>query len=406
MTEHHIIRLGHLGDGIADGPLFAPITLPGEVVTGRVDGQTLCDVRIVTPSDDRVAAPCRHFKSCGGCQLQHASDQFVANWKLGVVRSALDAHGLQTDIRPIITSPPQSRRRATFAAKRTKNGAMAGFYSRGSEVVIEVPNCKLVQPEVLAALPIAQKLAVVGTSRKAALAVTVTSSKYGLDVSVQHGKVLDGPLRQELAQLCDQLGLARLSWDTEVIAMRNPPYQQFGKAKVTPPPGAFLQATHAGEAALLAAVKEAVGDADRVADLFAGCGTFSLPLAETARVHAVESEAEMLTALDQGWRMAEGLKPVTTETRDLYRRPMLPDELAKVGAVVLDPPRAGAERQVAELIKAGVPRIAYVSCNPVTFARDIHGLVSSGYVLDWVQVVDQFRWSSHVELAACLTKEF
>jgi 23S rRNA (uracil1939-C5)-methyltransferase len=128
-------------------------------------------------------------------------------------------------------------------------------------------------------------------------------------------------------------------------------------------------------------------------------------LAETARVHAVESEAEMLSALDQGWRMAEGLKPVTTETRDLFRRPMLPDELAKTGAVVLDPPRAGAERQVAELIKAKVPRIAYVSCNPVTFARDAHVLVMAGYTLNWVQVVDQFRWSSHVELAACLTKE-
>jgi 23S rRNA (uracil1939-C5)-methyltransferase len=187
--------------------------------------------------------------------------------------------------------------------------------------------------------------------------------------------------------------------------MRNPPHQQFGRAQVTPPPGTFLQATHHGEATLLAAVKEAVGDADRVADLFAGCGTFSLPLTETARVHAVESEAEMLSALDQGWRMAEGLKPVTTETRDLFRRPMLPDELAKTGAVVLDPPRAGAERQVAELIKAKVPRIAYVSCNPVTFARDAHVLVMAGYTLNWVQVVDQFRWSSHVELAACLTKE-
>lgn len=406
MTEHHIIRLGHHGDGIADGPLFAPITLPGELVTGTVDGQILRDVRIITPSDDRVAAPCRHFKSCGGCQLQHASDQFVADWKLGVVRNALEAHGLETDIRPIVTSPPQSRRRATFAAKRTKNGAMAGFHGRGSDIVIEVPDCRLVQPEVLAALPIAQKLAIAGTSRKAALAVTVTSSKYGLDVSVHHGKALDGPLRQELAQLCDQLGLARLSWDAEVIAMRNPPYQQFGKAQVTPPPGAFLQATHHGEAALLAAVKEAVGDADRVADLFAGCGTFSLPLAETARVHAVESEAEMLAALDHGWRMAEGLKPVTTEARDLYRRPMLPDELAKTDAVVLDPPRAGAERQIAELIKSTAPRIAYVSCNPVTFARDAHALVASGYVLNWVQVVDQFRWSSHVELAACLTKEF
>ncbi len=404
MTTHKIIRLGHHGDGIAEGPLYAPITLPGEVVTGTVEGQALRDVRIVTPSEDRVSPPCKHFKSCGGCQLQHASDAFVANWKLDVVRHALEAHGLEADLRPVITSPAQSRRRATFTAKRTKSGAMAGFHGRASDVVIEVPGCQLVQPELLAALPVAEQLAIVGTSRKAALAVTMTTSKYGLDVSVLNGKPLDGPLQQELAQLCDQLGLARLAWDGDVIAMRNPPHQQFGRAKVTPPPGAFLQATHHGEAALLAAVKEAVGGAARIADLFAGCGTFSLPLAETARVHAVESEADMLAALDQGWRMAEGLKPVTTETRDLYRRPMLPDELAKVDAVVLDPPRAGAERQVAELIKAAVPRIAYVSCSPVTFARDAHALVAAGYTLDWIQVVDQFRWSSHIELAACLTK--
>ncbi len=405
MTEHTILRLGHHGDGIAEGPLFAPITLPGEVVTGRIDGQNLRDVRIVTPSDVRVAAPCRHFKSCGGCQLQHATDQFVADWKLGVVKSALEAHGLETEMRPIITSPPRSRRRATFAARRTKNGALAGFHGRASEVVIDVPDCKLVQPEVLAALPIAQRLAIAGTSRKAALAVTVTSSRYGLDISVQHGKPLDGPLRQELAQLCDQLGLARLSWDGEVIAMRNPPYQPFGKARVTPPPGAFLQATHHGEAALLDAVQQAVGDADHIADLFAGCGTFSLPLSETACVHAVEGEAEMLAALDHGWRMTEGLRPVTTEVRDLYRRPMLPDELAKMDAVVLDPPRAGAEGQITELIKTAVPRLAYVSCNPVTFARDAHVLVGAGYRLNWVQVVDQFRWSSHVELAAFLSRE-
>ena len=154
---------------------------------------------------------------------------------------------------------------------------------------------------------------------------------------------------------------------------------------------------------MLAAVKEAVAGADALADLFAGCGTFALPLAETARVHAVESVAEMMTALDHGWRMAEGLKPVTTETRDLFRRPLLPDEMRKLDAVVLDPPRAGAERQVAEIVTARVPQVAYVSCNPVTFARDALTMVNAGYTLNWVQVVDQFRWSSHVELAASLT---
>ena len=403
MTEYTIQRLGHLGDGIASGPLFAPMTLPGEVVTGTPDGQTLTDIRIVRPSENRVAPPCRHFKACGGCQLQHASDDFVAEFKLGVVKASLDAHEIETIFKPLQTSPAQSRRRATFAAKRTKKGAMAGFHGRGSDVVIEIPGCQLLDPAVLGALPIAEKLAVIGTSRKAPLAVTVTASRGGLDISVQNGKELDGPLRQELAHLCDSLGLARLTWDGEVIAMRTPPVQRFGAAKVTPPPGAFLQATPHGEAALITAVREAVGDARHVIDLFAGSGTFSLPLADRAEVHAVEGDAAMTAALDHGWRMSTGLKPVTTEARDLFRRPLLPDELAKTDAVVIDPPRAGAEAQIAEIVKAMPPVLAYVSCNPVTFARDAAVLIAAGYTLNWVQVVDQFRWSSHVELAAQFT---
>ncbi len=403
MTEFKINRLGHHGDGIADGPLFAALTLPGEVVSGVADGQTLNDIRIITPSSDRVSPPCRHFKACGGCKLQHAADDFVAGWKVDVVRSALDAHGLETELRSIHTSPDQSRRRATFAAKRTKKGAMAGFYGRASDVIVEVPDCQLLHPDLMKGLEVARTLALHGTSRKAALAVTVTLCDNGLDVAVQYGKPLDGPLRAILAGLCQSMSLTRLAWEDEVIAMETPPVQHFGRAAVVPPPGSFLQATHDGEAALLAAVKEAVGDATIIADLFSGSGTFALPLAENAHVHAVEGEAAMTTALDQGWRMAKGLKPVTTEARDLYRRPLLPDELEKLGAVVLDPPRAGAERQVAEIAKAKVPRIAYVSCNPVTFARDAQTLVAAGFTLDWLQVVDQFRWSSHVELAACLT---
>ncbi len=405
MTEYRIHRLGQHGDGIAEGPVFAPLTLPGELVTGTLVGQTLRDIRIVTPSDQRVAPPCRHFKTCGGCQLQHASDALVADWKVDVVRHALAAQGLETELRPIVTSPPQSRRRATLSARRTKKGAMAGFHGRASDVIVEIPGCQLLLPEVMAGLPVAEKLAQVGTSRKAALAATLTASENGLDVAVANGKPLDGPLRQELAALCDQTGIARLSWDGEVIAQRTPPYQCFGRADVVPPPGAFLQATAHGEAALLEAVREAVGEAAHIVDLFAGCGTFTLPLAESAAVHAVETEEGMLAALDHGWRMAKGLKPVTTKARDLYRRPLLPDELAKVDAVVLDPPRAGAEAQVAEIAASTVRRVAYVSCNPITFARDAAVLVQAGFTLDWVQTVDQFRWSSHVELAAQLTRQ-
>lgn len=403
MTTHHITRLGHQGDGIAEGPLFAPLTLPGEDVTGTTDGQALCDIRIITPSPARVTPPCRHFKSCGGCQLQHASDDFTARWKRKVVEAALAAHGISAEIGPVHTSPPNSRRRAVLAARRTKKGAMAGFHARGSETIIEIPDCHLLHPDLMAALPLAEDLAIEGTSRKAALAVSVTLSLGGLDVAVRGGKPLDGPLRIMLAGLSEKHDLARLAWDGEMVVTRLPPQQKFGPAVVTPPPGAFLQATAEGEAALLAETESILRDASCIVDLFAGCGTFALPLARRAPVHAVEGDAAMTEALDAGWRHSQGLKPVTTEARDLFRRPLLPDELACFDGTVIDPPRAGAEAQIAEIARARLPRLAYVSCNPVTFARDARHLLSQGYVMGPVRVVDQFRWSAHVELVAGFT---
>lgn len=392
------------GDGIAEGPVFAPLTLPGEVVTGTLNGTNLTDVKIFTPSDARVAPPCRHFKSCGGCQLQHGSDALVADWKTALIEQALAAQGLKTKIRPIVTSPAQSRRRATFAARRTKKGTMSGFHGRASGTVVEIPDCKLVESELLAARDICEALAELGGSRKATLAVTVTTSPRGLDVQASGGKPIDGPLRITLAGLCDSRGFARLTWEDEIIAQRAPPVQRFGNADVCPPPGAFMQATAHGEAELLKAVQESVEGAKRIVDLFAGCGTFTLPLAKDAEVFAVESDAQMLAAMDKGWRMAKGLKTVTHVARDLYRRPLLPDEFKKFDVVVIDPPRSGAEAQTAELVRSNINRIAYVSCNPVTFARDVAVLVAGGFTLDWVQPVDQFRWSAHVELAAQLTR--
>ncbi|WP_120633060.1 class I SAM-dependent RNA methyltransferase [Ruegeria sp. EL01] len=401
MTRQFTInRLGHQGDGIADGPIYAPRTLPGEVVSGTLLGQLLTDIRVDTPSDHRVKAPCRHYKACGGCQLQHASDAFVADWKVDIVRNALAAQGLEAHMRPIQTSPERSRRRATITVRRTKKGTLAGFHGRASDTITEIPDCHLLDPALIAAIPVAEALAVLGGSRKGTLAVTLTLSEGGLDVAVKGGKPLDGPLELALALATERHALARLSWDGEVIAMRHTPVQRFGDVAVVPPSGAFLQATKDGEQALLRAVLEATQGAKRVADLFAGSGTFSLPLSLGAEVHAVEGEAAMMQALDLGWRRAQGLKRVTTEARDLFRRPLMPDELKRFDAVVLDPPRAGAEAQVAELARARRPVVAYISCNPVTFARDAKSLVDVGYTLKWVQVVDQFRWSSHTELAA------
>jgi 23S rRNA (uracil1939-C5)-methyltransferase len=395
-----------LGDGIIQGPegsIFVAQTLPGEEVEGTVKGDSLADVRILTPSVHRVKPPCSHARTCGGCMMQHASDAFVADWKTTIVRTALAAQGLEADLRPIITSPPRSRRRATLAARRTKGGVLMGFHARASDVLVGVPECQLLHPDLIGAFPALEAIVKLGGSRSQEMDLAITRTSSGGDVAVTGGKPADSTQRMDLARLVEAFGLARLSWNGEVIAQRAQPMMRFGRANVPLPVGAFLQATAEGEAALLASVKGAVGPARRIIDLFAGIGTFGLPLAENAEIHAVEGDVAMLTALDKGFRMAEGIKRVTNDIRDLYRRPLEPDEFKGYDAVVIDPPRAGAEAQSYTLAKSKVPVIAAVSCNPATFARDAKILAQAGYKLNWVQVVDQFRWSPHVELAAQFT---
>ncbi|MGR3502137.1 class I SAM-dependent RNA methyltransferase [Pseudaestuariivita sp.] len=400
MTEITIQRLGHLGDGIAEGPIFAARTLPGEVVTGTLDGTRLEQPKIVTPSEDRVKAPCRHYASCGGCAVMHASDAFVAAWKRQIVVDALAAHRVKAEVLETQTSPVQSRRRATFSVRRTKAGALVGFHGRASETVLAVPECQLVTPGLRAAFPALEALGQLLCARKGEVAMTVTETESGLDVSAGPGKALDGPMRAALGQLAGQFGLARLTCDGELVAQAEPPRLAFDGIAVIPPAGAFLQATSHGEQALRRVVMDLTAGAKLIVDLFAGCGTFALPLARMAEVHGVEGDRAMTDALLAGWRGATGLKRVTAEARDLFRRPLMPDELKGFDAAVIDPPRAGAEAQVAELARSDVPVIAHVSCNPATFARDAATLIAAGFAMGPVHVVDQFRWSAHVEVVA------
>lgn len=396
-------RLGHHGDGIiatAAGPVFAPGLLPGEVAEGDLVGDRLSSIRILTPSTHRVKPPCPHARICGGCQMQHVSDPYVSAWKEGIVRTALTGQGLAAVFRPMQTSPPRSRRRATLAGRKTKGGALVGFHARASDVLIPVPQCHLLHPDLVTTFPGLAALVHLGASRSAEVQLTVTQSAAGADVSVTGGKALDAVQQMQMARLCETHGFARLTWNDKAVTLRAQPVQRFGRAVVTPPPGAFLQATAQGEAALVQAVSLAIGPAQRIADLFAGCGTFALALAERAEVLAVESDPAMTAALDKAARSTDGLRRVEVECRDLFRRPLEAEEFKGIGAVVIDPPRPGAEAQTRNLAGARVPVIASVSCNPATFARDARILVNAGYNLDWVQVIDQFRWSTHVELVA------
>ncbi|PTV93744.1 23S rRNA m(5)U-1939 methyltransferase [Rhodobacter aestuarii] len=404
---YEIERLSVHADGIAqgaEGRVHVAMALPGEVVDGTVEAGRIAAPSIVTASAERVKAPCPHYRACGGCVLQHASDSFVERWKAEVVENALAARGITAEVRAVETSPTLSRRRASFSGRRTKKGSLVGFHARASDTVVEVPNCQILRPELLATLPALNAATVLGASRKGEVSFALTLSEAGVEVAATGGKDMEPALFQDLARLAEEHDLARLSWNGETIAARRPALQSFGPARITPPPGAFLQATAEGEAALVAFVREATAGAHKIADLFAGCGTFTLPLALGAEVHAVEGEADMLAAMDKGWRAAQGLKKVSHEARDLFRRPLLPDEISRYDAVVLDPPRAGAEAQVGEIATSKLANLVYVSCNPVTFARDAERLLQAGFALDDVIVVDQFRWSAHIELAARFTR--
>lgn len=394
-------RLTQAGLGqLADGTMLERV-LPGEEVEKLPDGTA----RIITPVADRVKPPCRHFKSCGGCTMQHASDEFVAAWKTKIVERAMTARDLPFPFRTLHTSPANSRRRARLSGKRTKKGAMVGFHTKASDTLIDVPDCQLLVPAIVAGFPALEALTVIAASRKSEINLTVTDSLGGLDVLVETERELTGQLRIELAGVAEAQNLARLAWNDDVVVTRKAPEQEFGQARVAPPAGAFLQATREGEHALVSAVLETAKGKKRVVDLFSGAGTFALAIAGFAEVHAVESSEEMLETLDRGWRHAKGLKTVTTETRDLFRRPLEPDELKRFDLAVLDPPRAGADAQIATVCASALKTVAMVSCNPITFSRDAAALIAAGFTLEWIDIVDQFRWSPHVELVGLFTRK-
>ncbi|MDP0927088.1 class I SAM-dependent RNA methyltransferase [Paracoccus onubensis] len=402
MSLWHIDRLGHRGDGIAISEgrrALAALTLPGEEIEGDVQDGRIVSPRILTPSPDRVKPACRHYRSCGGCLLMHASEEFTSHWKTGVVEAALTAQGLEAPVTLTHVSPPRSRRRAVLSGRRTKKGALLGFHARASGIIVDLQECQVLHPAIMQALPILRRIVTAGASRSAELGMTVIHGPEGLDVAVAGGKPLDSALFHHLAQLGEAGDLARLDWDGQAIT-RRPPALPIGRSRLIPPPGAFLQATAEAEAALLAAVCRMTAGARKIVDLFAGCGTFTLPLAEAAQVHAVEGLAAPLGALDAAWRSAKGLQRVTTEIRDLARRPLQAGELRGFDAIVIDPPRNGAEAQAREIANSGVSRVAFIACDPVNFARDAKILTSGGYILSKVEVIDQFRWSPHVETVA------
>ena len=398
----HIEGLTRAGHGFLrhEGEtLTLAFSAPGDAVE-IIDGAEGRELRLAARiSALRQKPPCPAFGRCGGCRLQHIQDDFIASWKRDVVVQTLESAGLDGGVvEPTRTVSAASRRRAKFALQRTKNGHLIGFRGHASHNIVNGEACAILAPALREAMPLLAAIALTGAPRKRALAVTATLSETGLDVAIEDGKEPDLALRAALAAKAEEADLARLIWNGELIAERRPPVQQFGTARVTPPPGAFLQASPEMERIALDIITEALGTARQMADLFCGCGTFTLPLLARAAVTAHDSDPAMIAALDGGWRRGEGLKRLTATPRDLFRRPLLPEELKGFDAVVFDPPRAGADAQARELAASVVPLVIGISCNPASFARDAATLRDGGYTLERVVPIDQFRWSAHTEV--------
>lgn len=408
ILEVEIARLGAGGDGVADspaGPIYVPFTLPGErVVIARRPGEDRGDLLdVVAPSRDRVAPVCRYFGACGGCALQHMDSGAYLAWKRDQVAAALKARGLTAAIEPVLTVPLASRRRAALALGLGQEGPVLGYRRARSHDLIDVEACPVLVPAISDRLPrLKQALgSLLGGKREARVALTATET--GLDILLEGAR--PGPAAMAaFAAKTAALGVARLTVGADSIAPGASPELDLSGARVRLPPGAFLQASREAEAEMATLVREGVGKAKRIADLFAGLGTFTFALARNAAVDAYEADAAALAALGEAARRTPKLKPVRTFARDLFRAPLSVTELQAYGAVVFDPPRAGASAQAAQLAKSPVPALVAVSCNPGTLARDLRILVDGGYRITRVVPVDQFLFSPHIEVVAQLSR--
>jgi len=386
-----IVRIAARGDGVTANGRHVPFGVPGDLV---LDDGTLKE------GPGHQEPLCRHFPECGGCQLQHLTDEAYADYCQSRVGGALAQQSIETDIREPMLSPPRSRRRASLRALKAGGRALIGFNEASSNRIVDMRECHVLRPELFALLqPLRALLGTILPAKRTG-DVHLTFADQGVDLMLKGVKVEGLEAIEALTAFCEANGLARLSIDEGYGA--EPRYEPrpvtvtLGAVAVPLPVGAFLQATREGEAALVSAVLEAVGDAAHPLDLFAGLGTFALAL--PGRVTAAEASREAILALKRS------APAMDAQHRDLYRRPFDAAELAGHDAVVLDPPRAGAEEQVKALAASVVPCIAYVSCNPATFARDARILVDGGYRLSWVRPVGQFLWSTHVELAAAFNR--
>ena len=412
MVDHLVIdHVGHRGDGVSLSggvAVYVPYTLGGETVEaaavpGHPDRRRLLAIDSASP--ERIEPFCPHFGVCGGCAIQHWEVGRYQAWKRNLVVETLQQANLDCEVAPLIDAHGKGRRRITLHARMgTHEVLKVGFAAANSHDIIPVDRCPILDPGLGGALDAAWALAEPLTPTGKPLDIQITATDNGLDVDIRGSGPLPSRMITALSRLAETHGLARLTRHGELVLQRMPPTIAIGMARVALPPGSFLQATVAGEEILAELAAKHCGRAKHIADLFCGVGPFALRLAAKARIDAFDNDAGAIAALQKAATATAGLKPVKAEARDLFRRPLMPQELRDFDAVVFDPPRQGGQAVAAQLAASAVPVVVAVSCNIATFVRDARLLVDGGYRITSVTPVDQFRHTAHVELVARFVK--
>ncbi len=408
-VELTIDHVGVRGDGIAQndqGPIYIPFTLKGEHVSANVSNSRGDVLQILDASPSRVTPICKHFGECGGCATQHMNAETYSDWKLSIVKDALQKADIDTPIEMISDCQVGERRRVTLTANKTNKGTELGYHKAASNQLIAIEECPVATRRIVDHLSHINDVARIVTLHSKPAHLTITALDNGLDIAISaESKIGESEIQAVIKKVVAGRVIKRLAFNDQTLVETEALTTSFGDITVYPPSGSFLQASKRAELLMVDIVSKHLKSSKKVADLFSGCGTFTFPLAKKSQVHAVEMSGAALNTIDNAFRIQQGLKQITTERRDLARRPLMRDELKHFQGVVFDPPRAGAETQAKQLARSVVKKIAAVSCNPITLARDLTILTGGGFKIKSITAIDQFLFSAHVEVVALLERK-
>lgn len=407
-VELTIDHVGVRGDGIAQSdqrPIYVPFTLKGERVSAEVSKSRGTLLEVLDKSPSRIISICQHFGECGGCTSQHMSPDTYSAWKLSIAQDALQKVGIDTPIKMISDCEAGERRRVTLTAKKTNEGTELGYHQAATNQLVAISECPVASDKITDHLAHLNDIARIITLHSKPTQLTVTTLDNGLDVAVSgEFQIGENEIQAVIKKVVAGKIIKRLAFNDQVLVETEVLTSSFGDITVYPPSGSFLQASKRAELQIADMVCKHLKSSKKVADLFSGCGTFTFPLAKKSQVHAVEMSGAALNTIDNAFRIQQGLKQVTTERRDLVRRPLMRDELKYIQGVVFDPPRAGAEAQAKQLGRSVVKKVAAVSCNPTSLARDLTILTDGGFKIKSITAIDQFLYSPHVEVVALLER--